>query len=59
LPTSDEPTEQLPDQAVSKLNEGLKVCHKVMSEYRAALSAKPSPTATLQVEVSETPAEHG
>ena len=38
LPVPDEPAEVPPDEAVTQLNEGLKVCQKVVSEYRAALS---------------------
>lgn len=41
LPVPDEPAEVPPDEAVTQLNEGLKVCQKVMSEYRAALSKAP------------------
>ncbi len=41
LPVSDEPGEARPDEAVTKLNEGLKVCHKVVTNYRAALSLRP------------------
>ena len=41
LPVSDEPGEVRPDEAVTKLNESLKVCHKVVTNYRAALSLSP------------------
>jgi hypothetical protein len=53
----DEPAEEVPDQAVSQLNEGLKVCHKVMSEYRAALLRKPTSTAPLQLDEPDQPIE--
>ena len=42
LPVSDEPGEVRFGEAVTKLNESLKVCHKVVSEYRAALSKAPA-----------------
>jgi len=39
-PTPDEPSEDLTAEAVSQLNESLKSCHKVVSDYRAALLSK-------------------
>jgi hypothetical protein len=43
LPTPVEPSEDLTDEAVSQLNESLKSCHKVVSDYRAALLNKQPP----------------
>jgi hypothetical protein len=57
LPAPHEPVEKLPDQAVSQLNEGLKVCHKVMTEYKAVLLAMPSSTASLHMEEPEAAAQ--
>ena len=40
--TRTNPPEDVPDQAVSQLNESLKSCQKVVSHYRAALLKKPA-----------------
>jgi hypothetical protein len=41
LTKPDERSERLTDEAVSQLNVSLKNCHKVVSDYRAALLHKP------------------
>jgi len=41
LAAPDEPPEDASDEAVSQLNESLKSCHKVVSDYRAALLKQP------------------
>jgi len=43
VPTPDEPSEDQTEEAVSQLNESLKSCHKVVSDYRAALLNKQAP----------------
>lgn len=38
----DQPSEELPAQAVALLNRSLKNCHKMVSSYRSVLLKKPS-----------------
>jgi len=47
LTDPDHPTEELPAKAVSQLNDSLKICHKVVDDYRAALLKTPPPPAKL------------
>jgi hypothetical protein len=43
LTATDDPPEDAPEEAVSQLNESLKTCHKVVTDYRAALLRPASP----------------
>jgi len=44
VPSPTQPSDDLPGEAVTQLNEGLKVCQKVVTEYRAALSRNQAAT---------------
>ncbi len=37
----DQPTEEPPAESLSQLSESLKICHKLVGDYRAALLKKP------------------